>query len=157
MHSVAHTPLLFGASLFASMFITLTAVAFLWESVTNFIADKKSRWHDPLSAHRFTTWGVMFGVVLLEAPDAVALLLMGEVSPGVMWLLDAATHIGDALAVCAFMAYAGVFVASRPAVKHQLSREPIPTDLWPTLNQLRKPVQVAIVIAVISAAVTLGK
>ena len=50
MYSVAHNPVLFGVSLFASLFITLTAVAFIWEGVTNFIADKHRRWRrDPRS------------------------------------------------------------------------------------------------------------
>lgn len=157
MEYPGHSPLMFAASLFASMFITLTAIAFVWEGVSNFMADKATRWHDPLSAHRYTVWAVMCGVVLLEAPDAVALLLAGEVTPGVERALDHATHICDVLAVVAFMAFAGVFVASRPVIKHQLTREPIPTDLWPTVGQLRKPMHVAMVIAFISIVVTLGK
>lgn len=147
---------LFGLALFALIWVTAIAVSILWQSISD--ARKfPTPWREPLGVSRTIEAGVMLTIIMGAGPDTAVMLMWGEVADHTIQLALAFDRLCDLTCAIPFTLACWLRVRAGPVIGFQLTRQPIPMDLTPTLAMLRDKLYIAGLIGMLAAGVAIGK
>lgn len=148
----------FALVLFGLMMAMGIAVATLLTSVRNvWVLRGVAKRCDPINVNRYVQWSLLLTILTMGLPDLVTLLAYGESSRRTMQVLLEIDRTFDALSCLPLLFGSIVWVRAKQVIHFQLIRQPIPVDLWPTLQQMVPSIRIAILILVISVGVAIGK
>jgi hypothetical protein len=154
--SFAGDPSTFNSALFGLMVTACLSFAVL----SKFVHELKVygwRMAEPVGLYRFHVACLMLAFFVSTAPDAVFLLTWGEVTEQTTRNLLTVDRLGDSLTPIPFIVALCVMTRGEPAVMFQLTKQPLPVDLWPTWPMVRRNLLIVGLVLFISVGVTLTK
>jgi len=149
-------PWTFGSALFALTVVSSVSLATmgqLWAEARVF----GYRFNAPHGAARTILFLLMLSFFMRSAPDVLFLLLWGGVGPHTIAIVLITKRWFDAISVIPFLGSALILIRARPPIVFQLTRQPLPVDLWPTWLMVRKNVGIIGLAMLIATGVTLAR
>jgi hypothetical protein len=114
-------------------------------------------WHMPVTVWRLKLLMIYSAFTIGSAPDAVILMVYGRdlhLVPDWARMLD---RCGDGLALLPFLVAVFLSIRAAPIIEFQLTREPIPMDLWPTWQAILPQIRATFLVLIITLGMTLAK
>jgi hypothetical protein len=134
-------PLVFLLTVFSLLLISLLCLEWGWRLVWSFF-ERPEPWKTPQSALRATFVLLLLSVLFRVLPNVILLMSWGVSTPAQRFgwykldnMLDAASFVPFSLA------WLTGYLAS-PIIAFQLTKQPIPLHLWPTFQQLKRPLKI---------------
>jgi len=149
-------PVTFSFALFGLMVTACLSFAVLARLVHE-LQGYGFRLREPVGLARISVACLMLSFFIGTAPDALFLLTWREVSPETTALLLTIDRIGDSLVPVPFIGALSLMARGEPAIMFQLTRKPVPVDLWPTWPMVRRQLMIVGLVLIIAVGVTLGK
>lgn len=154
--SVIANPTILALSIFGLLGGSLLAVDTLWSVVHKLIEDPHPRWH-PLTVRRWEALLVALALILYIAPDAVVFTTWPDVSPATRHTISLVNRFGDFAAAAPAAGWWLLAIYAGPTIDHQLVREPLPVELWPSWRKLRRPLWIGLLVMLASVALSFGR
>jgi hypothetical protein len=111
----------------------------------------------PITVWRMKLFLLYAGFFCGAAPDALILMVYGQdlhVVPDWAHMLDRAM---DGMTLLPFLCAVFISIRSVPIIEFQLTRQPIPMDLWPTWRSILPQIRATFFVLVITLGITLAK
>jgi hypothetical protein len=147
------SPLLYLFGLFGLMWVALLALEWAWR-ISWALWERPMPLKHPVTAARCVILFLLITSLKRGAPDAILYMRWPEMSPHAR---AAWAQINVSFDGWAFIPFSIAWLLDRlsiPVIIHQLRREPLPTDLWPTWSTLRQPALIGLGVAIIAFAIT---
>lgn len=147
------SPLLYMAAVGLLLLGVLLALEWLWRIVWSFF-ERPSPFRTPSTAVRVTLIILLVGGLVRAGPRLWLFMRWPQLTP--------AGREGIA-ELSAYMEITGVLLFSiawlfaqlgEPMISHQLTKQPLPLHLWPTVDQLRRPAKIGLGVFAIAFALT---
>lgn len=119
------------------------------------LVDDRRRLLDPLTVERVVKLLLIIGILMGVGGDVFLLMLWPEVLPHTRAFLANLDRFLDGLCVVPFVLSWFISLFSQAMMNWQLVRLPIPVNLWPNWESLRRPAVIGALVMGISLAVTL--
>jgi hypothetical protein len=131
-------------AIFGLMMMVLLAANWLWRIVWCFFEDPQPL-RSPVTVFRAILALLLVTALLRGGPDAILLLRWPEISPADRLVVAETDRFLDGIALIPFFAAWLIEYLTAGVLQFQLKRLPPPSsDLWPTADSLKRPVQIAI-------------
>lgn len=114
-------------------------------------------WRSPLGAARVIIGCLLLSLLISTFPDAVMLLVWGEVATRTIVSIAVIDRLMDGLVIVPFGAACLIGINRHSVIRSQLARQPIALDRLPTKQALRHHYVSLGLILAIAAGVTFGK
>jgi hypothetical protein len=146
-------PLLYMTTLFSLLLGNILCLEWIWRSSWSII-EKRRPLRSPTTVVRVITMLVLFSILIRSGPDMLWLALWHDLSrSGRAALLVFDSRMDTISFVPLSLAWLAAYL-SGPMLDYQLSRYPLPLHLWPTKEQLKRPLKIGVAVLIISAAIT---
>jgi hypothetical protein len=146
-------PVLYMLTVFSLLLIVLLALEWLWRIVWCFF-ERPAPFKSPLNVLRMILALLLAGAVVRSGPDLLLLMAWPDISPAARLDLVVFDNRMDATA---FIFLSGAWLIARlgdPMLTYQLEKRPLPVHLWPTWQQMKRPLKIGAGVAVIAFALT---
>jgi hypothetical protein len=146
-------PLLYLLTLFSMMLTVLLALEWLWRIGWALVERPRPLKH-PSTVLRMVFVFLLVGLLFRIGPDAWLLMRWAQTTPAGRLQLE---HFDSMLDTTSFVWMSLAWLAARlgdPFVQFQLEKRPIPVHLWPTAQQLRRPLYIGLGVFLIACALT---
>lgn len=128
-------------ALFGLIIANLLALEWLWRTVWAFI-EAPAPLKAPVTCTRIIILGMVLTVLVGGLPDLVLIMSWGDVTPATRMAIAWVDKVLDGLVFVPF-SFAWLFARlGGPMIDWQLERQPLPLDLWPTWQQMKRPLKI---------------
>lgn len=146
-------PLLYMATVFSLLLANILTLEWIWR-LSWAIHEKPYDLRHPATAMRAVLMLLLLGAIMRSGPDTWLLVRWSDISPLERLSLLIFDGYMDSVSFLPFsLAWLVAWLAS-PMVNYQLDRKPTPLHLWPTRDQIRRPLKIGVGVLVISFALT---
>lgn len=111
----------------------------------------------PTTVIRGVAFLMLLSVLLREGPDTMNFMTWPDISPVHRHTLALVNRFCDGLALVPFWNAWLLWIFSGRLISYQLARQPIPVELWPGWNSLKRPMLIGILVVLIGAGLTFGR
>lgn len=149
--SFAGGPFLYFAFLWSIFLIGLLTLEWLWRTGWALWEDAQGVKH-PATAIRLATFLLLLSVIMRIGPDIVLYASWADLSPEARFAIS---NFDKRLDTVSFVPFSLAWLASHlgaPIILYQLKREPLPLHLWPTWQQLKRPLKIGMGVAALAFA-----
>jgi hypothetical protein len=146
-------PVLFTLTVFSLLIVVLFAMEWAWRIVWGAFENPFPLKH-PITVLRTILFTVSVSVVLRVAPLVMRFALWKEMSPEWRLSMYQASHSMDIVSVIPWIVAWTLGYLTMPFLHYQLDKKPIPMHLWPTRQQLTRPLKIILAVMFISIAIT---
>lgn len=119
------------------------------------MADDRRKLVDPLTVERIVKLLLVIGILMGVSGDVFLLMMWPEITPETRIHLSNLDRFLDGICVVPFVLSWFISLYSQAVLNWQLVRLPIPVNLWPSLESLRRPAAIGVLVMGISLVVTL--
>lgn len=149
-------PLLYLLSMFSIMMIVLLSLEWMWRLVWG-IVERPTPIKHPSSAVRYTLIFILLGTILRTGPNLVWMSFWKDASPALrQWMLQVDSFL-DSVSFIPFSIAWIIGYLGGPMIVYQLSRHPLPVHLWPTKEQITRPLKIGLSVFIIALAVVFAR
>jgi hypothetical protein len=134
-------PFVFLLTVFALLLITLLGAEWLWRLSWS-IGERPVHWKSPASALRWLLIFLLLSVVMRVGPNVVQLMSWSVSTPAQRLALYRVDNLLDGLSFIPFALGWLVAFLGGPMITFQLAKEPLPLHLWPTFQQMKRPLKI---------------
>ena len=147
------SPLLYLSAVFFLLLGTLLTLEWLWRLAWSFV-ERPARLRTPAMAVRITLFILLCAALVRVVPRLWLFLRWPQLSPTERNDLYAMAAQSEIVAVL-FFSFAWLFaLLGEPMIKYQLEKEPLPLHLWPTWEQMKRPLKIGAGVFAIAFALT---
>ncbi len=145
-------PWLYAFSIFGLLGAALLTAEWLWRTVWA-IFEKPSPMCHPISVAR-AIWALVLGAMMIYIlPDVLLTIMWTDIAAEQRYQLSRANRLLDGVAIFPFFGAWLLGIVSASVIEFQLERRPIPVDLWPTWQRLRRPLAIGAIILTMSIVI----
>lgn len=146
-------PILYMVTIFSLLLVNLLSLEWMWRLAWS-IHERPLTIRHPGTTLRIVLFLLVFGGIVRSGPDLVWLVRWPDISVGERDFLLRIDAYMDTISFIPFsLAWLFAFLGG-PMIVYQLSRHPLPLHLWPTFDQLKRPLKIGAGVAVICFALT---
>lgn len=140
-------------AVFGYMTAVLLCLEWLWRIGWS-LRERPAGPRDPVTLSRVIVAILLLSLLTAALPDLLYIMLWPEVSPATRYRLALLDRHADGLVGPILLL---AWLASRlgsPMIEYQLVRYPLPINMWPTWEKVRRPLKIGSLVLAISACVT---
>lgn len=147
------SPLLYMGAVFALMLGVLLAAEWLWRLAWSFV-ERPVPFKTPAMGVRIVLVLLLAGLLVRAVPRLWLFMRWPTLDPAQREAWQTLTAQAEITAVVLF-SFAWLFaLLGEPMIKYQLEKEPLPLHLWPTREQLKRPLKIGAGVFAIAFALT---
>ena len=146
-------PLLYLSTVFALLLGLLLALEWLWRIVWSF-SERRQPFRSPTTFVRMILIILLIGGVVRIGPRLWLFMRWPRLQ--ISERTDLA-QLSAQMEITAALLFTGAWLLAYiggPLVSHQLEKEPLPLHLWPTFEQMKRPIKIGVGVFAIAFALT---
>lgn len=150
------SPLVFALALFCTMVASLVSITQIY-FLCNEIKRLPAKFTDPLNIYRYQLILAYITIVFACGPDAVYLWTYGEISAKATTFILVVDRVFDSIFLVPFALFTWLQLRCGAVLRYQLLMRAAPITIQPDKSVIRLNVIVAVMIFIMSVAVTISK
>lgn len=154
--SVQANPVILMFSIFGLLGGSMLMLEIISRVVSDAIGQPRP-WKHPVTIVRLRSGLGALGVLLYIGPDAVSFMFWPDVTPQTRYAIAITNRLLDSLALIPLSGAWMIGIYGQRTIAYQLSRHPIPVNLWPTWKQLHRPLKIGLLLLILSMGLSLGR
>lgn len=154
--SVQANPTILMFSIFGLLGGSVLALETIWRIAGAMKHDPYPKRH-PVTAHRRMWLCAMISLLCFIGPDAVVFMAWPDVAPSTRYAFSLINRSLDFAAMFPLCLAWLLGIYAQPTIDYQMRREPLPTHLWPTWRQLRRPLWIGLLLLLVSMGLSIGR
>lgn len=143
---------LYLSTLFSLLLVCLLTMEWMWRLVWSLIETPAPLRH-PGTGVRWCIIFILLGGFIRLAPNVFWLMFWNEMSPRGRWWSMQADALLDTISFIPFSLAWLIGYLGGPMIVYQLNRQPLPMHLWPTADQIKRPLKIGVGVMGIAFAV----
>lgn len=147
------SPVLYLSAVFFLMLGTLLALEWAWRIAWSFF-ESRQPFRSPATAVRVILLVLLVGGLVRIIPRLWVFMRWPALSFNERVDLLTLSAQSEIAAVCLFTVAWFLGMLGEPMVKYQLAKEPLPLDLWPTREQITRPLKIGFGVFGVAFALT---
>lgn len=146
-------PLLYMATLFSLFLVNLLALEWFWRVIWG-MKEHPCPLNHPITIFRLMLVLIGVSIILRSFPDTIRLAFWHQLTPAGRLDMIRLGHWMRIVSVFPWSLAWLIGYLAMPMMHYQLNKQPLPVHLWPTRQQIMRPVKIGMAVLFISAAIT---